>query len=217
MSAPVTCAWWARRVRSQDPCCCRRRTASGIDCPSCTACNCIEKGCRRAVVYRKVAWMVLPSSCRCGAGVKTIRQSRNSSRVRNPAPLGCVSCFMFISIFFVLYFFIFFSTWELVPFLFFFYLLHAHGGCAPCWYACLYSSLHACCWWCCFWYTQELQSGSRLLLCCAPVTRDTPPNTSTITIHAELLFIWTACVIPGTKHCKGDTKYKITGSSTWSA
>ena len=39
--------------------------------------------------------MVLSSSCRCGAGVKTIRQSRNSSRVRNPAPLGCVSCFMF--------------------------------------------------------------------------------------------------------------------------
>ena len=27
-----------------------------------------------------------------------------------------------------------------------------------------------------------------------------------ITLHAELLFIWTACDIPGTKHCKGDTK-----------
>ena len=53
-------------------------------------------------------------------GFKTVRQSRNSSRVRNPAPLGCVSCFMFISIFFVLYFFILFSTWELVPFFYFF-------------------------------------------------------------------------------------------------
>ena len=62
--------------------------------------------------------MVLSSSCRCGAGVKTIRQSRNSSRVRNPAPLGCVSCFIFIFIFFVLYLF-FFSTWELVPFFLF--------------------------------------------------------------------------------------------------
>ena len=41
------------------------------------------------------------------------------------------------------YIYIFFSTWELVPF--FFFYLHAHGGCAPCWYACLYSSLHACC------------------------------------------------------------------------
>ena len=39
--------------------------------------------------------MVLSSSCRCGAGVKTIRQSCNSSRVRNPAPLGCVSCLIF--------------------------------------------------------------------------------------------------------------------------
>ena len=53
-------------------------------------------------------------------GFKTVRQSRNSSRVRNPAPLGCVSCFMFISIFFVLYFFILFFTWELVPFFYFF-------------------------------------------------------------------------------------------------
>ena len=40
--------------------------------------------------------MVLSSSCRCGAGVKTIRQSCNSSRVRNPAPPGCVSCLIFI-------------------------------------------------------------------------------------------------------------------------
>ena len=34
-------------------------------------------------------------------------------------------------------------------------------------------------------------------------------NTSTITLHAELLFIWTACDIPGTKHCKGDTKEQV--------
>ena len=40
--------------------------------------------------------------------VKTIGQSRNSSRVRNPAPLGCVFCFLFIIIFFVLYLYIFF-------------------------------------------------------------------------------------------------------------
>ena len=33
----------------------RLAEASGIDDPSCTAGNCIEKGCRRAVVYRKVA------------------------------------------------------------------------------------------------------------------------------------------------------------------
>ena len=31
-------------------------------------------------------------------------------------------------------------------------------------------------------------------------------NTSTITSHAEFLYTWTACDIPGTKHCKGDTK-----------
>ena len=53
-------------------------------------------------------------------GFKTVRQSRNSSRVRNPAPLGCVSGIMFISIFFVLYIYIFFSTCELVPFFYFF-------------------------------------------------------------------------------------------------
>ena len=39
--------------------------------------------------------MVLASSCRCGAGVKAIRQSSKSSRVRNPAPLGCVPCLLF--------------------------------------------------------------------------------------------------------------------------
>ena len=43
------CNWFGRvsaaeRVLSQDPCCCRRRTASGFACPSCTAGNCIEKG-----------------------------------------------------------------------------------------------------------------------------------------------------------------------------
>ena len=49
--------------------------------------------------------------CRCGAEVglvKTIGQSRNNSRVRNPAPLGCVFCFLFIYFFFVLYVYIFF-------------------------------------------------------------------------------------------------------------
>ena len=69
--------------------------------------------------------MVSSSSCRYdGAGVKTIRQSSNSSRVRNPAPLGCVTCFFFLIIF--IYIFLngswcplfFFSNWELVPFIF---------------------------------------------------------------------------------------------------
>ena len=39
--------------------------------------------------------MVLSSSCRCGAGVKTIRQSSKSSRVRNPAPLYFVNVYCF--------------------------------------------------------------------------------------------------------------------------
>ena len=61
--------------------------------------------------------MVLPSSCRCGAGVKTIRKSRNSSRVRTPALLGCVSCFMFISIFlyYIYIFFTYYTPMEVVP------------------------------------------------------------------------------------------------------
>ena len=67
--------------------------------------------------------MVLPSSCRCGAGVKTIRQSSNSLRVRNPAPLGCVSCFIFI---FLLYIYIFLylvvgALYFLLSFLFLFF------------------------------------------------------------------------------------------------
>ena len=28
---------------------------------------------------------------------------------------------------------------------FLFFYLHAHGGSVPCWYVCLYSSVHACC------------------------------------------------------------------------
>ena len=48
--------------------------------------------------------MVSSSSCRYGAGVKTIRQSSNCSRVRNPAPLGCVTCFFFV---FLIFFYIF--------------------------------------------------------------------------------------------------------------
>ena len=50
------------------------------------------------------------------------------SRVRNPAPLYFynVLCFLFCAFLFV--------------------YLHAHGGCVPCWYVCLYSSVHACCW-----------------------------------------------------------------------
>ena len=69
--------------------------------------------------------MVLSSPCRCGAGVKTIRQPCNSSRVRNPAPLGCVTCFV---LFFIIFIYIFlngswcplfiFSNWELVPLFF---------------------------------------------------------------------------------------------------
>ena len=136
------CHWFGRasaaeRVLSQDPCCCRRRTASGFACPSCTAGNCVEKGWRRAVVYRKVAWMVLANSCRCGAHACSMRQSSERSRVRNPAPLCFFSCFMF--------------SFLCFPF----FYLHARGGCVPCLYGCLYSSVHACCWWCCFWYTPK--------------------------------------------------------------
>ena len=61
--------------------------------------------------------MVLSSSCRCGAGVKTIRQSSNCSRVRNPAPLAFVSCYIFIYILFVLYLYLCF---HFSVFLFFF-------------------------------------------------------------------------------------------------
>ena len=69
--------------------------------------------------------MVLSSSCRCGAGVKTIRQSCNSSRVRNPAPLGCVSCLIFIYTWYIFllykYLYIFFYLGD---FLFFFFKEH---------------------------------------------------------------------------------------------
>ena len=48
--------WCAHdRAASRDEHLLRLAEASGIDGPSCTAGNCIEKGCRRAVVYRKVA------------------------------------------------------------------------------------------------------------------------------------------------------------------
>ena len=43
---------------------------------------------------------------------------------------------------------------------FLFVYLHAHGGCVPCWYVCLHSSVHACCWWSCFWYTRKEEYGT---------------------------------------------------------
>ena len=71
--------------------------------------------------------MVLSSSCRCGAGVKTIRQSCNSSRVRNPAPLGCVSCLIFIYTWFIFllykYFYIFFYLGVGALYLLFLFLI----------------------------------------------------------------------------------------------
>ena len=67
--------------------------------------HCIEKGWRRAVGYRKGAWIVLANSCRCGAGGKTIRLSSQRSRVRNPAPLCFfpVLCFLFCVFLFFFY------------------------------------------------------------------------------------------------------------------
>ena len=69
--------------------------------------------------------MVSSSPSRYGAGVKTIRQSCNSSRVRNPAPLGCVSCLIFIYTWYIFllykYFYIFFYLGD---FLFFFFKEH---------------------------------------------------------------------------------------------
>ena len=61
--------------------------------------------------------MVSSSSCRYGAGVKTTRQSSNSSRVRNPAPLGCVHIFLnfFVCIIYIYFFFEFFIEARLQP------------------------------------------------------------------------------------------------------
>ena len=55
--------------------------------------------------------MVLLNSCRCGAGGKTISQTSQSSRVRNPAPIFCFVLYSmgggvlsFVFIFFLFFF-----------------------------------------------------------------------------------------------------------------
>ena len=64
--------------------------------------------------------MELSCSCLYGSGLTTIRQSNNSSRVRNPAPLGCFTFFfVFLLLFCIIEVFniCFCYNWELVPFI----------------------------------------------------------------------------------------------------